>query len=323
MSDASARYREELRNHYWAYQVQCFPDFAECFDPRYIPPGSPPVFRSEHARKNVIVNPAATEEEAGRLLKLVPPHARHMWFRSMNSSQALAQSVLGNLEIRDQLHCLAALRSDDGEPLLGRADASSSTFSMEHGVNHLGEPRRTSVDAFIGGEYGVAIECKFTESEFGTCSRPRLTPQDSNYAVDYCIGAYTQQQGRTERCALSEIGVKYWHYIPQLFHWQNDTDLAPCPLHRHYQLVRNVLAACVRPDGGIAPQGGHVLVIYDERNPAFCEGGRAWAEYAETRGALKDPALLRKCSWQHIAHHLRDNAILPWLTEAIAIKYGF
>ena len=323
MSNALARYREELRNHYWAYQAHCFPESEEYFDPRYRPPDSPPVFRSEHARKNVLVNPAATQEEANRLLALVPTYARHKWFRSMNSSQALAQSVLGNLAVYDQLHRLASLCSDEGEPLLGEAPTSPSNFSMEHKVKHLGEPTPTSVDALIAGKYQVAIECKFTEGEFGSCSRPTLKPQDSNYATDHCDGNYAQQRGRASSCPLSEIGVKYWQYVPVFFQWRNDINHKPCPLHHDYQLVRNVLVACVRADGTIAPHGGHVLVIYDERNPAFQAGGPALAEYDKTRSALRDPTLLRKCSWQRIIRHLRDSAILPWLTEAIALKYGF
>ena len=41
----------------------------------------------------------------------------------MNSSQALAQSVFGDLAIYDLLGCLDELQSDEGEPLLGNGDA--------------------------------------------------------------------------------------------------------------------------------------------------------------------------------------------------------
>lgn len=37
------------------------------------------------------------------------------------------------------------------------------------------EPRPTSIDVLLTkGDHRVAVECKFTEAEFGTCSRPRL-----------------------------------------------------------------------------------------------------------------------------------------------------
>ena len=52
---------------------------------------------------------------------------------------------------------------------------------MEYKIDYLGEPRRTSLDSYISGDYRIAIECKFTEAEVGSCSRPRLKPTDSNY----------------------------------------------------------------------------------------------------------------------------------------------
>ena len=90
----------------------------------------------------------------------------------------------------------------------------------------------------------------------------------------------------------------------------------------HHQLVRNVLAACVRPDGAVAPENGHVVVIYDERNPAFQPGGDALHGYDQTNRALRVPRLLRKCGWQRIVRHLRKEAVLPWLTEHLELKYG-
>ena len=50
------------------------------------------------------------------------------------------------------------------------------------------------------------------------------------------------------------------------------------------------------------PSGaGHVVLVYDERNPAFQKGGKGYAAYEETRNALLEPDRLKKCSWQQIA----------------------
>jgi hypothetical protein len=68
---------------------------------------------------------------------------------------------------------------------------------------------------------------------------------------------------------------------------------------------------------------GHAVLVYDERNPSFQNGGKGFVAFEETRGALRIPSLLRKCSWQHIVRHLRSKMILPWLTEQIELKYGF
>ena len=315
-------YKEKLVSRYWAYQQFFFPQIETYFERPFAPDGRPPVFLVHQAWHNVITKPDATPEELSQLSNLLPPWERHKWFRSMNSSQAIAQSVLGNLAIYNHLDCLTDLRDDEGEPLFGKAQVSPENFAMEHKIKYLGEPRPTSLDGFVSGAYRVAIECKFTEAEVGCCSRPLLRPSASNHNTDFCNGTFTQQLSRKERCSLTEIGVLYWKYVPELFQWQNEIDLIPCPLDKNYQLVRNILAVCVQPDGTVSPESGHVVLIYDERNPAFQAGGNGFIAFAETRQALKVGGLLKKCSWQHIVNHLKEKALLPWLTEQLELKYG-
>ena len=96
----------------------------------------------------------------------------------------------------------------------------------------------------------------------------------------------------------------------------------PCLLRGCYQLARNVLAACVRPDGRVDIDGGHALVVYDARNPAFRPGGEAEKQWAETVGALAHPGLLRRCSWQRLAAHLARTSEFAWLVDGLAAKYG-
>jgi len=86
--------------------------------------------------------------------------------------------------------------------------------------------------------------------------------------------------------------------------------------------VRNILAGCVRPNGSVLPEKGHAVFIYDERNPAFQKGGRGYIAFEDTRKALKEPHLLRKCSWQRIVNHLRGKNEFSWLVEQLEIKYG-
>jgi hypothetical protein len=300
-------YKKDLVGRYWAYlEKTSFP--REYFD-RY----ALPVFYKDKESHNVIVRPGTTIEENTRLFNILPEGERHKWFRSMNSSQALAQSVLGNLAVNNQLNCLADLANDSKESFWGEAQVSFDEFVMEHKVTYLREipPHLTSLDGFIPGEYQIAIECKFTEVEVGTCSHPGLTPAKAGF----CDGNFTQQKGRRERCALTEKEVLYWKYIPELFDWRNDADLEPCPLYKNYQLVRNVLAACVQPDGNVSPANGHVVLVYDERNPAFQEGGKGFNAFMDTRKALKVPSLLRKHSWQHIIRHLSITTRLRMTTR--------
>jgi hypothetical protein len=315
-------YKAELNQQYWDYQKSQFPLWQEFFDQPQAQGIRPPVFRKSEAWHNIIVKPNASQQEIDSLQALVPEGDRHKWFRSMNSSQALAQSILGNLAIYGLLSELSELQDDDGLALFGKAQVLPDNFAMEYKIDYLGEPRPTSLDGYIKGDYRVAIECKFTEAEVGTCSRPRLTPVDSNYEREYCNGTYTKQKARKEYCSLTEVGVLYWHYIPQLFQWNSGQDLIPCPLAANYQLVRNILAISISPNGNVSSTKGHVVLIYDERNPAFQRGGTGFIAFMETQRALREPTMLRKCSWQRITQHLRSKGTLSWLTEQLKLKYG-
>ena len=215
---------------------------------------------------------------------------------------------------------LAGLTTDDGLPTVRRG----VTVQLEHRVKHLGEPRSTSVDVWLNdGEQRVAVECKFTEREFSPCRRPTLRPgTDANYERDHCDGSYTRQRGRRARCSLTEIGVRYWQYLPELFDWPADRNMDPCPLRGTYQIARNILAACVRPDGTVDADGGHALVIYDGRNPAFVPGGKAAQQLEAATGALVRRPLLHRCSWQRLVAHVAHDPDLDWLVNGLAAKYG-
>ena len=312
-------YKADLNQRYWNYQKSQFPVWQKFFDQPKTQGIRPPVFCRGEAWRNIIANLNANQQEIDNLFALVPKFDRHKWFRSMNSSQALAQSILGNLAIHGLLNSLNELQDDDGLALFGKAKVSSDNFAMEFKIDYLKEPRRTSLDGYIGGDYRVAIECKFTEAEVGTCSRPRLTPADSNYESEHCNGTYVKQRARKDRCSLTEVGVLYWRYIPQLFCWNSDQDLMPCPLAANYQLVRNILAVGVSPNGEVSSTNGHVVLIYDERNPAFQKGGAGFIAYVETQRALREPTMLRKCSWQHITQYMRNKGMLSWLTEQLVL----
>ena len=315
-------YKAELNQRYWEYQKEEFPNWEEYLEKSFAQNGRPPVFLAHEAWRNIIINPKASEQEKVALFGLIPEGEHHKWFRSMNSSQALALSILGNLAVHNSFEYLSDLQDDEGNNLFGSAQITSSNFLMEHRIDYLGEHRHTSLDGYISGGYRVAIECKFTETEVGTCSRPRLTPADPNFGSEFCNGTYSQQWGRDERCPLTGSGVLYWQYIPAFFKFGNDADLDPCPLNKNYQLVRNVLAIGVNENGSVSTEDGHAILIYDERNPAFMKDGHGLISYSEIITALKPPDMLRKCSWQKITDCIRQNKILPWLTDQLAIKYG-
>jgi hypothetical protein len=315
-------YISELNQRFWDYVETESIGEKDLLDSNERNPRRPPVFRKDCASHNILISPDADEESRKAIVSTIADKERHRHFGSMRSSQVLAQSVFGNLVVEDNIGLLDGLIADQNLPAFGD-ELGRASLQLEYNVSHLGEPRPTSVDVWFESECRIAVECKLTEPEFGTCSRPRLKPgKDKNYERDHCDGNYTQQRNRQTRCSLSEIGVKYWEYIPEIFHWSNDEDISPCSLRNTYQLIRNVLAACVAPDGSVDANHSYALVIYDARNPAFQEGGVASDQLAAARAALKVPDLLRSVSWQSLVDHLKSSGQMPWLIEQLGSKYG-
>ena len=168
-------YREAMVARFWRYQKEFFRDRPEIFEHPDMGDGRPPVFLRHAAESNVLMAPDISGEDRSRLLGEIPPRERHRWFRSMSSSQAIALSVFGNLKMYGLLGLLNGLHDEQGRPIFGDEAITSENFRMEYKVDSLGEPRPTSLDALITGKHPVAIECKLTESDVGSCSRPHLT----------------------------------------------------------------------------------------------------------------------------------------------------
>ena len=279
----------------------------------------PPVLRSERASGAVLVpsDPARSRD----ILAALPKSERHWWFRSLKSSQALAQSVFGAVRASGRLDLLDGVTAECGR-LAFLERTNGATLVLEHRVQTLGEPWPTSVDVLLGDSaQRVAIECKFAEREYGTCSRPKLKPGDPTYAEQHCDGNYRVQRKRSERCALTEIGVRYWAYLPDLFEWEAGGDLLPCPFSRIYQLARNALAATVTR-AGLDLRSGHVLTVYDARNPEFGAGGTARRQYDSAIAACRIPGLFRRVSWQRVAGALAAAPEFAYLVAGLEGKYG-
>lgn len=318
-------YLSDLFVRFWAYRRRTFGD-SDYFDrPVSDTQKRPPVFKSLHVDKNVLVRPGSSPLEQAAVVRTLTRQKRHTLFASMRSSQALTQSVFGNLKVGKQLDCLIDLQDETGLNLF--PIAAPEACLLEHEVDYLGEAKRaqTSVDVMFIKGYRIALECKLAEDQFGACSRPDLKDDDPQYLTDFCNGSHTLQMNRKERCALTGKGIRYWEFVPQLTSWSADVDHVPCPLRSTYQILRTLLAACVSPmpHPALDPTNGHVVVVFDDRNPAFRPGGQAHSALLATKTCLKDPTRLRKCSWQQIATAMRRNSQLAWLTDALSLKYGF
>lgn len=308
-------YEKLLLGHLWRWADRCHAGELDG-GPRV---GRPPVLSAEFESNAVIVPPNPTK--ASEIVSAIPSKARHRWFGSFKSSQALAQSVFGALGSFGRLDLLNGVIAECGRPAF-LEDARCASLVLEHDVRTLAEPRPTSIDVLLeAGCRRVAVECKLTERKFGTCSRPQLRPGDSAFEEQHCDGNYRIQRGRRERCSLAEIGVLYWTCLPHLFDWPNDRDLQPCPLSEVYQLARNALAATVT-ELGIDPSSGHVLIIYDARNPEYSVSGAAQRQYESAICASRVPGLIRRLSWQRLAGAFTRAPELRYLLAGLEGKYG-
>ncbi|MCY4301554.1 MAG: hypothetical protein OXC68_07450 [Aestuariivita sp.] len=282
--------------------------------------GRSPVLEKQFADKNVLV--PTNVAKAHKITRALPIRQRHRWFCSLRSSQALTQSVFGAFYGLNRLDLFSNIMADCGRPAF-LAESDEARIDFEYEVDNLREPRRTSIDVMMRRlQHRVAIECKFTEQEFGICSRPMLTSKEKNYPQQYCNGNYQFQQGRSKRCALTSIDIQYWRYIPRLFGWSDAQDHLPCPVRHTYQLIRNALAATVNEDGRIDCDGRHVLIVYDARNPAFLPDGKAAKQYAIASKACRIPGLFRQISWQRILAATTHASEFSFLLDAAEVKYG-
>lgn len=315
MPDYNAYLADQV-TRFWSYRNARFANEQAIFDEPCSRGVRPPVFLQGHELKNVIIDPQLADSEARLVLSMLPTHERHRWFRSMKSSQALVQSVFGNLRAMKLCSVLQDVRTEEGFHPFEDITPIGASLSLERTVNNLGEPRLTSVDVSVQGRVNVAIECKLAECDVGHCSRPNLNEKHP----EHCDGSYRYQHSRRERCVLTTIGIKYWEYVPPLFTWRTDKDYAACPLRSTYQLVRNVLAASIGASRELVP--GVAILLFDERNPEFHKNGAAGIAFATVKHALREPERLQRLSWQTVIQTLSVTPRLQWLRSELADKYG-
>src|SRR4051812_35298980 len=134
----SANYLSDLRARFADYKCNRFNGSDELFEKR--PPGGAVVFAWEAREKNVLIPETASKDQAAQVLAAIPPNQRHRHFGSMQSSQALAQSVFGSIGTLGLGQRIADVRSEDGELAFG-PNAKDSSIELERLVTTLGEPR--------------------------------------------------------------------------------------------------------------------------------------------------------------------------------------
>ena len=311
--DSYSAYRSALIGRFWDY-VHKTRIPSEMLELRQADnPNRPPVFVPSKSGLNLVLPQGAAKD---RVLAKLAGKPRHRWFRSMSSSQALTWSVFGALSAYDKLDLLSGivLPADDGNV------RPRFVCELEYDVNYLGEPRHTSIDVMLSAESGVrmAVECKLSESDVGTCSRPRLPTSRS----EYCDGKYCRQHGRQASCSLEELGAAYWRYLAKLTTWRTKSDIIdPCPLRSTYQIARNIIAASASANTVQGVAGACTLLV-DSRNPAFMVGGKGFQAFDSIRSSLREPSLLRMVTWQDLMGRMQADGTLNWLVDGLRFRYG-
>ena len=109
---------------------------------------------------------------------------------------------------------------------------------------------------------------------------------------------------------------------PNLFNWPPDQDHEPCPFRGTYQLARNAIAATMIAEDTLEPASGHVLVIYDSRNPAFQPGGKADRQWQKVVGDSYRQGLFRRLRWQTLLGFIAKAPEFAYLVDGLCEKYG-
>lgn len=249
------------------------------------------------------------------LAKFIPAHNRHRWFRSMLSSQALAVSVIGTMVQRSMLSLLSELQCDDSLPLVTEKQ-DFRLVGLEYTPKWLEMGKRKSqIDAYAESPgWRLAIECKLTEPDMGHCQMSKDgEPQK----------AYEELPGYKFCNRVMYNGAAYWRYWPEISDLPLPTDCTDdCPMHRTYQVARNVICAGINQKTGKFDGRGTALLLYDERNPSFQVNGDGLRSYETLKKALKDTSLLRSATWQSLAGLLEISGGFKDLVGFLEEKYG-
>src|SRR5271165_3603008 len=90
-SGSARTYVASLRAAFGAYRFTRFAAEDHLFEPR--PSGGAVVFHRDHVAANLLIPPTASAKGRRQIIDLIAQAQRHRHFGSMQSSQALAQSV--------------------------------------------------------------------------------------------------------------------------------------------------------------------------------------------------------------------------------------
>ncbi|MGB7934771.1 MAG: hypothetical protein WCH04_21620 [Gammaproteobacteria bacterium] len=106
-------YLGSLIHQFWDYVGTLPGELADELESSRRDKKRPPVFRKSAAARNILIPPAATPELQATVEATLPGKERYRYFGSLRSSQALAQSVFGNLITMGKAALLEDLETEE------------------------------------------------------------------------------------------------------------------------------------------------------------------------------------------------------------------
>ncbi len=265
-------------------------------------------------------------------LGAIPSWSCFPWHRGGNrqcdthvphSSQALAIDVFGTLG------CLPAESRDviagDMADQLGLPDDGPWSVQLEwsdpaNPLQEINQP--TQVDAVLQSPKAtVLVECKFTESNGGSCSQPVPRPSGANKGKRQCNGNYEPQvnpiNGVEAHCALTGKGIRHWEHIPAIFGTRTDEILQPCPFTGPtYQWMRNLTTARAHAQTR-SVKSGFLLVYVDGPNLHIAEMVRSGRWDAFTAGVNRGEVAVGHRDYQTLIARWIERTPQPWCADVL------
>jgi hypothetical protein len=163
----------------------------------------------------------------------------------MCSSQALAIELFGTIKKSEKCDVVMdEFAKQKGLPIGGKWEIE---LEWTDDSNLLNERRKSQIDAIARNNRTlIFFECKFTETNAGTCSQPKPLQKGPDKGFRQCSGDYKLQtnpvSGKVAQCALTAKGIRYWESIPKVFKFRSDMEYRPCPFSGSwFQWMRNLV----------------------------------------------------------------------------------
>jgi len=245
-----------------------------------------------------------------------------------HSSQALAIDVFGTIKVASARDIVLDRLADE----IGLPVGGPWTLELEwaNPDNPLHERQPTWVDAVARNARSlIFFECKFTETDGGSCSQTRPLVSGPYKGLTQCNGSYMWQVNpvnhQESRCALTAKGIRYWEAVSRVFDYAADGSYVRCPFAGpRFQWMRNLTNCWVAAQQADL-QAAFVVVYANGPGLAMAERVKSplWLDFQSR--LQPDAILFRTMPYQQIVAFAQDAVphdplwpeLAAWVTQKI------